>query len=82
MPRRAADDRALSRAEIEEMQEHLTTLGFHAGRADGVPGPRTRRAVRAYQRVSGLPADGYASVELLQNLRAAAGAPTKPKGVN
>ena len=79
---RVADDRALSRAEIEEMQEHLTTLGFNAGRADGVPGPRTRRAVRAYQRVSGLPADGYASVELLRNLRAAATAPTKPKGVN
>ena len=67
-----ASDRPLSRAEVEEIQNHLNVLGFDVGEPDGVAGPITRRAVRAYQRNAGLPPDGYPSADLLKQLRQAA----------
>ena len=69
---RDSSDRPLSRAEVEEIQSHLNVLGFAVGEPDGVAGPVTRRAVRAYQRDVGLPPDGYPSADLLRQLRQAA----------
>lgn len=68
---RDGSDRPLSRKEIEEIQSRLSALGFSTGTPDGVPGPRTRKAIRAYQRRAGMPADGYPSAELLRRLRQA-----------
>ncbi len=62
-------DRTLSRAEVVEMQQRLTAQGFDTRGADGKIGPNTLRAIRAYQRTIGQPADGYASIQLLQKLR-------------
>ncbi len=70
--KRNASDRPLSRAEVEEIQSRLNVLGFEVGEPDGVAGPITRRAVRAYQRDAGLPPDGYPSADLLLQLRQAA----------
>ena len=72
LSKRDSTDRPLSRAEIEEIQSRLNRLGFDVGQPDGVAGPMTRRAVRAFQRGAGLPADGYPSADLLQKLRQAA----------
>lgn len=58
----------LSRSETQELQELLNTRGFNAGTPDGVVGPATRASVRRYQQSQGLPADGYATHELLQQL--------------
>ncbi|MDJ0942142.1 MAG: lytic murein transglycosylase [Kiloniellales bacterium] len=79
-----SSDRPLSRAEVEEIQSRLNTLGFDVGKPDGVAGPLTRRAVRAYQRGAGLPPDGYPSADLLQQLRQASIEPggDKKEGVN
>ncbi len=66
---RPAEERALSRDEVEEMQARLLALGFDPGTPDGVVGSRTRAALRAFQHAAGLPADGYPDFELLETLR-------------
>ena len=66
---RDADNRPLSYAQAEAMQRLLNQLGFDAGPVDGVPGSQTRAAIRDYQQANGLPADGYASVSLLERLQ-------------
>ncbi|MBS0505836.1 MAG: lytic murein transglycosylase [Proteobacteria bacterium] len=60
---------ALSRGEIKALQQTLNERGFGAGAADGVLGPATRAGVRRLQQSLGLPADGFATRELLQQLR-------------
>lgn len=67
------DDRPLSRADVTRMQTLLNDAGYPAGVADGVVGSRTRAALRAFQKASGLPPDGYPSAEALAALEAAAG---------
>jgi membrane-bound lytic murein transglycosylase B len=69
---RDAEHAPLSRNETEEMQQLLNRLGFDAGSADGIAGPRTRAAIRALQQELSLPADGYPAPALLQRLRALA----------
>jgi lytic murein transglycosylase len=57
-------------AEIEEIQQRLTALGFDTGGADGRVGLATTIAARDFQRRLGIePADGYAGVKLLARLR-------------
>ena len=64
-----AGDRGLTRAERVELQQRLTNAGFSTGGIDGRIGPNSMAAIRAYQRSQGLPADGYASLRLLERLR-------------
>jgi membrane-bound lytic murein transglycosylase B len=71
--RMPAEERALARADVEEMQVLLNQLGIDAGTADGVLGTRTREAVRNYQLRNNLTADGYPSYEILEVLRTDAG---------
>lgn len=66
---RPASETPLSRAEVEEMQELLSRLGFDAGEPDGVIGSQTRAALRAFQRQAKVPPDGYPTPELLASLR-------------
>ncbi|MBF9042342.1 lytic murein transglycosylase [Rhodobacterales bacterium HKCCE4037] len=63
------DERALSFAERQEMQEHLREAGYYTGNIDGLVGPITIAAVRAYQEGEGLVPDGYASLSILERLR-------------
>lgn len=70
---REAEHGPLSRDDAEEMQELLNRIGFDAGPEDGVPGPQTRAAIRAFQEELSLPPDGYPSPAILQRLRSHAG---------
>ncbi len=63
------DDRALLRDERVELQRLLTSAGFDTKGADGLIGPNTIAAVRAFQRRSGMVPDGYASLDILHRLR-------------
>ncbi len=61
-------DKQLSFSDKKAMQEQLNTLGYSAGGADGIIGPNTRRAIRAWQADNGLTADGYMEQRLFQRL--------------
>ena len=54
---------------VREIQTHLRRLGYSPGAVDGRPGPRTARAVDAFQRARGLSVDGRLSLDLLRLLR-------------
>ena len=72
---RPAEERPLSRSDVETMQTLLASLGFDPGEADGVLGARTRAALKAYQKRSGLAPDGYPTPEVLDALRSATSTP-------
>ncbi len=59
----------LSRDQLKALQAALGAHGFDAGAADGQAGPATARALRAYQRSQGVPADGYPTQDLLNRLQ-------------
>jgi membrane-bound lytic murein transglycosylase B len=64
-------ERALTLAEVQEMQVRLTKAGFDTGGTDGRVGNDTMKAVRDYQIKMGLtPADGYGGLNVLARLRA------------
>ena len=73
---RPVKERPMSRAQIEEMQSLLGSLGFDAGKPDGIVGSQTRRALGNFQRQAGLVPDGYPSQDVLENLRQLAGQQT------
>lgn len=68
-------DRALTLSERKAVQQALKDKGFDPGPVDGVIGAGTRRALRAWQKASGLPADGYASADTLARLTAPSAGP-------
>ena len=61
-------DRALSLSERKSLQSQLAQLGYAPGPIDGIIGAGTRRAIRAFQLDNALPADGYASSGLMEQL--------------
>lgn len=72
------DLRVLSLAERMELQQRLTLAGHSTAGVDGRVGPRTLNAIKSYQRAQGLVADGFASTEMLDRLRAAQAANARP----
>ena len=72
MPRilngRGAQHKPLSRTNIKQIQHRLNQLGFDAGGSDGLPGPRTKAAIRAFQTQHALAPDGYPSPFLMDFL--------------
>ena len=57
-----------ARTSIARAQSLLNDMGYHAGPADGVLGPKTREAIRAFQRDKGLTATGMVTKDLLAQL--------------
>lgn len=68
------EEQGLSNTERVGAQEALVRLGYDPGAIDGVIGPATRRAVRAWQVDRRMLADGYLSAELARRLIAEAAA--------
>ncbi len=60
---------SLSRDNIKHIQTTLNQLGFDTGEPDGISGPKTRSATRAYQKANNLPIDGYVGYQLFQQLQ-------------
>ena len=50
---------------VIEVQRRLARTGYYHGRIDGIMGPQTRRAIRAYERNHGVPAYGVIDRQLL-----------------
>jgi membrane-bound lytic murein transglycosylase B len=63
-------ERALTLAEVQEVQQRLTAAGFDTKGTDGRVGAATMVAVQNFQRKAGItPADGYAGLKVLARLR-------------
>lgn len=54
--------------EVRDLQRRLNELGYEAGPVDGIFGPLTERAVRSFQRDSGLVVDGLVGPRTRSNL--------------
>jgi membrane-bound lytic murein transglycosylase B len=65
------DDEPLSRDTVIDLQTRLARLGFYTEETDGLLGPKTRSAVRLFQKQIGLPADGHPTPELVARLQRA-----------
>ncbi len=66
---RAAEEALeLSRQQRSALQEYLTVLGYDTRGIDGVFGPNTRSAIRAWQRDSGTAANGYLTANQVARL--------------
>ena len=66
-----ADDEPLARETVIDIQTRLARLGFYTDEADGLLGPKTRSAVRLFQKQAGLPADGHATPDVVRRLQQA-----------
>ncbi|HEX8076375.1 MAG TPA: peptidoglycan-binding domain-containing protein, partial [Chthoniobacterales bacterium] len=55
-------------ATVAAVQRRLARAGYYHGAIDGVIGPGTRSAVRAFERNNGLPADGLIDRQLLRTM--------------
>jgi membrane-bound lytic murein transglycosylase B len=60
----------MSRTDKLDMQNLLFARGYDPGSVDGVIGPQTRMAIRSFQREIGVVPDGFATMTLLDRLRA------------
>jgi len=67
-----AEKPAARRIQVAAVQRYLNQLGYNAGSVDGILGPKTRSAIRVFQRDAGLPIDGKVSKRLLAQLEDAA----------
>lgn len=65
------DNPPINRTQSRELQEALARLGYDPGGLDGVVGPNTRRAIRAFQSANGFEPDGYAGLALYNAVMAA-----------
>lgn len=59
---------ALTRDRVLQMQKALNAKGFESGHPDGIMGPATRDAIRAFQHKNNMIADGYPSGKVLNEL--------------
>jgi membrane-bound lytic murein transglycosylase B len=62
-------ERVLTRAERNELQQLLARHGYDIGEPDGRLGAKTRIALRQFQVAMGLVPDGFASASILEHLR-------------
>ena len=64
------DDKGLTREQVIQIQSKLNELGYPVGSPDGVPGSKTRNALRHFQVDINHPADGAPSYRMLELLNA------------
>lgn len=62
---------ALSTAQVKTLQQYLGELGYDAGAADGLPGPRTQSAIRRFQATHQMPVDGYPAPSVFARVESA-----------
>ena len=63
-----SDAPRLSRDQVTQLQTTLNERGFHSGEVDGILGPATRNAIRAFQASEDMIPDGFPGQNLLARL--------------
>ena len=53
---------------VRAIQEELTKHGFYHGPIDGMPGPQTQQAIRAWQHATGRKVDGVPTAAMVDAL--------------
>ena len=61
--------KALSKTDMKTLQTQLTEQGFDTKGSDGIFGPNTELAIRAFQKRNAMIEDGFPSLGLLEHLR-------------
>jgi membrane-bound lytic murein transglycosylase B len=61
-----SEGEAITIAEVKRLQQDLVLLGYDAGKADGMFGPATRRALSRFQKANDMIADGHLNSGALQ----------------
>jgi peptidoglycan hydrolase-like protein with peptidoglycan-binding domain len=76
-------DSNLSKADVKKLQQSLKHQGFEPGPVDGIIGPRTRAAIRSFQKKHALEVTGKADASTLKLLdeKSATGPPSPPTGL-
>ena len=69
-PSTAASTSSSTPYSLRNVQVALSNLGYPVGTPDGMIGPKSRAAIRAYQVDTGLPASGEPSIALYEKLQA------------
>ena len=64
----------LTQDQARELQTGLNTLGFSAGSVDGIIGRGTRGALQKFQTSKGFVADGFPTLQMLEQVQLAAAA--------
>ena len=60
--------------QIRDAQTFLGSLGYDVGTPDGIVGAKTRKAIKSFESVNGLPETGQITEELVRRLEIASGA--------
>ena len=60
----------IDQRDIASAQRTLNQLGYNTGKPDGIIGPNTRQAIRAFQKARGLVEDGRLTLSLADKLKA------------
>jgi hypothetical protein len=60
----------MDRETIRSVQRRLNQLGYRAGPEDGIMGPRTHRAISAYQARMGMESNGMLTPDLVERMMA------------
>jgi peptidoglycan hydrolase-like protein with peptidoglycan-binding domain len=66
--KRAVSPQQLGRTGVRKVQQALDKDGFHAGRADGIYGPKTRTALQGFQKSKGITSSGRLTPKTLSDL--------------
>lgn len=61
-------DYRVTKSDVKMIQEKLLNKKLYKGDIDGILGSGTRKSIIAYQRINGLPQDGYPSAILIKKL--------------
>jgi peptidoglycan hydrolase-like protein with peptidoglycan-binding domain len=77
-----ADLTAEQRADVKSVQQTLAQAGHDPGAIDGVLGPKTSAALRAYQKANGLGETGRLDEATLAALQPSGGGDTKPSAAD
>lgn len=62
------DEKGITFDQAWALQVKLNELGYDSGKPDGLPGTKTKAAIRSYQLAKKLPADGHPSIGLFESL--------------
>jgi hypothetical protein len=68
VPKKSAPPKAEPGNPIAATQEALRQLGYDPGPADGVVGPKTREAVKKFERDHGMPETGEITPQLIERM--------------